>query len=108
MSSRFLESRASTHVTVAWEYKCHNHEGTPLFPLPFAELLLLSTKSYGVEYTFGQFGSALLAGSPPSLLPTYSLLTVTGRERESLDTLQVLFSNSQNIVVLSMLLAGQL
>jgi len=50
------------------------------FPPPFAELLLLGTKSYGVEDNFGQFGSAVLSGFPPSLSPTYSLLTVAGRE----------------------------
>jgi len=34
--------------------------------------------SYGMEYPFGQFGSAALAMSPPKILPTPSLLVEGG------------------------------
>ena len=40
-------------------------------PLPSGQLplvLLFSMMPYGVEYAFGQFGSAVLAVSPPSFL----------------------------------------
>lgn len=43
-----------------------------LCPLPL--FLLLSTVPYGVDHPFGQFRSAVLAMSPPSFLPTSSLL----------------------------------
>ncbi|KAJ7424018.1 rna-directed dna polymerase from mobile element jockey-like [Pitangus sulphuratus] len=35
--------------------------------------------SYGMEYLFGQIGSAVLAMSPPNLLPTPRLLAFGGR-----------------------------
>ncbi|PKU31525.1 rna-directed dna polymerase from mobile element jockey-like [Limosa lapponica baueri] len=40
----------------------------------YLRLLLLNMTSYGMEYPFGQFESAVPALSPPSLLPTPSLL----------------------------------
>ena len=45
-------------------------------PLSFSFLLafIAEQTSYGMEYPFGQFGSAVLAVSPPKLLPTPSLL----------------------------------
>jgi len=64
-------------------------------PAPFPRLLLLTTASYGTEYPCGQFGSALLAVSPPNFLLTPSLLTGGGRveKREKLNYVQALFSN---------------
>ena len=43
----------------------------PVFPL----IYILSMTSYGMEYPFGQFESAVLAESPPNFLypPAYSL-----------------------------------
>lgn len=35
---------------------------------------------YGIQYLFGQFGSAVLAVYTPTLLPTPSLLTVGGKK----------------------------
>lgn len=46
-----------------------------LFHPPFPELLLLSMMSYGIEYPFIQFGSAVLAMLLPSLLSIPSLPT---------------------------------
>jgi len=45
---------------------------------PFPELLLLSMISYGVEYPFTEFGSAVLAVLLPNLLPIPSLPTGGG------------------------------
>ena len=61
--SHFLESRASACLAVTWEDKCHNHEH-PFF------LCLLHVMLYGMEYPSMQLGSAVLAVSPPSSLPT--------------------------------------
>lgn len=72
----FLGSRASGHVTVAWDDRCHNHK------LPsYTELLLQGMLSYGI-YPFGQFGSAALAMSPANFLCTFSLLGGMGVERK--------------------------
>jgi len=58
--------------------------------------------SYGKEYPSGQFSSAVLAISSPNLLPTASLLVfLRGSWKEILNAVQALFSNSQNIAVLS-------
>jgi len=43
-------------------------------PSSFLLAFLLSMTSHSMKYPFGQFGSVLLATSPPSLLPTSSLL----------------------------------
>lgn len=45
----------------------------PLLPPP--ELLLMSTLSYDMQYSFGQFRSAVLAVPPPNFLYVTSLLT---------------------------------
>lgn len=42
-------------------------------PANLRSFLFIMT-SYGIEYPFGQFGSAVLAVSPPSFLCTSSLL----------------------------------
>lgn len=68
MFSHITESRASFHLTVTWEDKCHNHKHAP-FPSPCLELLLLSMTWYGMEYHFGQFGSAI-----PGVFPSPWLL----------------------------------
>lgn len=57
------------------EDKCHYSWCIPIFPsLP--QLLLLSVTSYGMDYPFGQLGSALLAAYPSKSLCTPSLLAV--------------------------------
>ena len=43
--------------------------------LPLPQFLLLSMTLYGIEYPFGQVRSAVLAMSPPNLLPTSSILS---------------------------------
>ena len=43
---------------------------SPAFLLAF----IAEQTSYGMEYPFGQFGSAVPAMSPPKILPTPSLL----------------------------------
>ncbi|KAK4806218.1 hypothetical protein QYF61_001141 [Mycteria americana] len=52
--------------------------------------------SYGMEYPFRQFGSAVLAMSPPKILPTPSLLVRGECWRDSLDAVRALLSSSQN------------
>jgi len=51
------------------------HEQQTLPPSHLPPVLLFSVMSYGMEYPFGQFGSAVLAVSPPSFLCIPSLLT---------------------------------
>jgi len=53
---------------------------------------------WNMEHAFGQFGSAPPAASPA--LPPYSLRGHSVEKREGLDTVQALFSNSQNTSVL--------
>ena len=43
-------------------------------PSQFLPVYRLGMTSYGMEYSFGQFGSAVLAVSPPSFLCPSSLL----------------------------------
>ena len=58
--------------------------------------------SYAVEYPVAQFGSAVLAVSPPRILPTLSLLgCVCEYWRGSLDAVQALPNSSPNTGVLS-------
>ena len=58
-----------------------------------------------MEYASGQLGLAVLAGSPFNFFLTSHLLTGGSRvrTREGLDTVQTLFSNTQNTGVLSTL-----
>ena len=58
------ESRAPSPVTVTWEDKHHNAECPPL--PSSSPAYVLSVVSYGMEYPFGQLGSAVLAVSPPN------------------------------------------
>ena len=68
MSGHFLGSRASVRVVVAPEDK--NAPASISLYLAFISELT----SYGMEYPFGQFGSAVLAVSPPSFLCPSNLL----------------------------------
>ena len=59
--------------------------------------------SYGMEYPFGYFGSAVLAMSPSKILPTPSLMAFGGeggKWRDSPDAVPALLSSSQNTGVL--------
>jgi len=78
----------------------------PSSPPPFFYCLLLSTLSYGKEYPFGQFGSAVLAMSLPDLLPTP--WPVEQGWRDSPDAVGALLSTSQIICVLSALFQLQM
>ncbi|KAK4807191.1 hypothetical protein QYF61_024311 [Mycteria americana] len=55
-------------------------------PQPTSPVFLFSMTSYGMEYPFHQFGSAVLVVSPPSFLCTSSLLA--GRADGDLDRLE--------------------
>ena len=44
-------------------------------PAPLPPVYILGMTSHGMEYSFGQFGSAVLAVSPPNSLCPSSLLT---------------------------------
>jgi len=72
--SHLQESGAPSRVTVTWEDKRHRSELPPL-PPSSPSFTLLSMTSYGMEYPFGQLGSAVPAVPPPSSLCTPSLLT---------------------------------
>ena len=51
------------------------------FPLPSPSVIFLSMISYGIEYPFGQSGSAVL-GLPPSTF-LYTPILLTGRAGEA-------------------------
>lgn len=72
MSIHFLGSWASVHVVVVPVDKPHNNKcpSSCFFVLAF----ISEQTSYGPEYPFGQFGSAVLAVSSPRILSTPSLL----------------------------------
>ena len=72
-------------------------------PPSFLLAFVAEQTSYGMEYPFGQFGSAVLAVSPPKILPTPSLLVRGECWRDSLDAVGALLSSSQNTGVLSTL-----
>jgi len=59
-------------------------------------VLFLTMVLYTMEYPSGQFGSAVTTAFQPSLLPAPSLLAGGRRvrNRERLDTVYTLFSNS--------------
>ena len=87
MFGHFPGSRVSVRVVVAPEDKRHNNE------CPSSSCLLAfiaEQTSYGMEYPFGQFGSAVLAMSPPKILPTPSLLVGGQCWRDSLDAMGAL------------------
>lgn len=69
--SYFQENWTSSRISVTWDDKCHNLN-VPSF---FVPSLLLNVMSCGMEYPFGQYGSVVLAVSPPHLLPTSNPLT---------------------------------
>jgi len=83
--SHLQESRAPSRVTVTWEDKCH-HSDRPPPSFFFSPLCMLSMTSYGMESPFGQWGSAVLAVSPPIFFCTPSLLAggVLGRADKTL------------------------
>lgn len=72
--------------------------------LPLHQILLLSMPWYGMEYPCGRFISAVLAGSPPSFMPTLTEPTCCwvvgwaewGEKRECLVVMQALFSGTEN------------
>ena len=66
--SQLQESRAPSCVMVTWEDKLYHSERPPSFFFP--QLYMLSMMSYGMEYPFGQLGSAVPAVSPPNFLCT--------------------------------------
>ena len=74
----------------------------------FPQLSMLSMMSYGLEYPFGQLGSAVPAVSPPSSLCTPSLLAGGVRSRNGLDSVSALLSNNENIPELSTLFPAQI
>lgn len=69
----------------------HSLSNGYLGKIPF-QILLWSMMLYGMEYSFGQFRSAVWAVSLPSLLPTPSLLAEW--DREVFDSVQALFSKT--------------
>jgi len=73
--SHLQESRALSRVMITWEDKRHHSKSLPFLLLSPPLLYMLSMTPYGMEYPFGQLGSAVLAVSPPSFLCTSSLLT---------------------------------
>lgn len=79
MSIRFLKCMASAPVAVPWEGK-HSSITPEVCPSsPSSSFLQAFTAEHDVmwyRYPFDQFGSAVHDGSPPSLLPTPSIITV--------------------------------
>lgn len=95
-----LGSGVSKCIVVAWVDRCVPNESTA-FSFP-AQLFLPSLTSYGREYPFGHFRSAVLPRPPPQLLPTPCLLAL-GWIGESSDGMEALLSNRQNTGAISVL-----
>ena len=72
MFGHFPGSRVSVREVVAPEDK-RKQTNAPPHPPPPPRFYTEQT-SYGMEYPFGQFGSAVLAVSPPNFLCPSSLL----------------------------------
>jgi len=68
ISSHFPGSRASVRVVIALEDKCLNNES--LSPFSFLSAVIAEQASHGMEYPLRQFELAILAMSPPRILPT--------------------------------------
>jgi len=98
MSRHFPGNRASVHVAIAPEDKCHNNK---CLSSSFLLAFIVEQMSYGMEYHFVHFESAVLAMSPPKTLPTLTLLVRGDCWRDSLDAVQALLSSNQNTDVLS-------
>lgn len=76
----------------------------PPTPCSSSTLLILQNVTLcGMECPFCQFGSAVPAASPPSLLPTPSPHAdrAEWENEETLNPVQALFSHSQKVDVLS-------
>lgn len=56
--------------------------------------------SYGMEYSLGQFGLAVVVVCSPTLLPTPSLLASGAEWEEGLDNVPTEFSSNNRIDVL--------
>jgi len=69
----YLQYDLANHFPVAWEDKCCHSEHPPS-SFFFPPLYMLSIMPYGMEYPFGQLGSAVPAVSPSRFLCTPSLL----------------------------------
>lgn len=77
LASCFQESRVSTFMTFIWEDKCHNSEcpAPSCFLMPsWGYLIQLQYNIIAMGYSFGYFGSCILAVSPPNLFFTPNLL----------------------------------
>jgi len=71
MSSHFLGSRASVHVTVSPEDKYHNNQCLP--PSFFLLAFITEQTSYGMDYPLGQLGQlSWLCALPRSCPPPAS------------------------------------
>lgn len=103
MSSEFMASGESVHMTIPSEGKHQN----PKYPSLLLPTLPFMTEddAYSVEYLLSQFRSDSPAVPPPNFLPVWSLLSfwVVGW-RDIPDAVQALLTNSQNISVLPTLL----
>lgn len=77
LASCFQESRVSTFMTFIWEDKCHNSEcpAPSCFLMPsWGYLIQLQYNIIAMGYSFGYFGSCILAVSPPNLFFIPNLL----------------------------------
>jgi len=78
MSRHFPGSKASVHIVIALEDKHCNNKCLPHTHFCFLLAFIVEWTSYGVEYSFGQLGSAILVMYHPKTLPTPSLLGDSG------------------------------
>lgn len=73
MYRHFQENRAPSCIAVSWEDKYHTPKH-PLLLLYLRTAFITEHMSYGMEYSLGQLGSAVLALFPPSFLCTLNHL----------------------------------
>lgn len=103
--SYFLESRAPS--CVSYLGKQTPQLLIPLLSPPFAQLFSLMTTSYGMEYSLGQFTSAVPAMYYPNFMFTPSLLSMGGwgqsEKKRKLSCFANTVQQSPNIGVLPML-----
>jgi len=100
MSSNFLRIWISSYTIAALDDNCYNHK-YPQFLSAFVEVFIADHYFINTKYLLGPIGSAVLAVSPPSFLPTPCLFMWGRRtKREKALILQALVSSGQTTGVL--------
>ena len=75
-----MQTKNNCSLPTNWYPACPQAAATTSWPTP--PVHMLSMTSYGIEYPFGQYGSAIQAVSPPTSLCTSSLFAGRAWEAE--------------------------